>query len=108
MNAAMINAAVLLVYVVVSTFGLYMLKRAAEPMSMTFAIGFVSYAIGFLIWLFLLMRMPLSVAFPLAAGGLIVATQVAGVWFLDERITALHTGGVALILAGIVMIYARA
>ena len=105
---AMINATVLLVYVVVSTFGLYMLKRAAEPMSMTFAIGFVAYAIGFLFWLYLLMRMPLSIAFPLAAGGLVVATQVAGVWFLDERISALHAAGVVLILVGIVMIYARA
>ncbi len=104
----MINAALIIIYIVTSAYGLYLLKGSPGPLSTSFAIGFVAYGIGFAIWLYILMRMPLSIAFPVAAGGLIVATQVAGIWFLGEKATTLHATGVVLVLAGIVMIYARA
>jgi multidrug transporter EmrE-like cation transporter len=51
---------------------------------------------------------PLSVAFPIAAGSLIVATHVVARLYLAEAPTAVQTLGVAVILAGIFLVFARA
>ena len=97
----------LLVYVVTSTFGLWKLKSAGGVLGGDLVIGFLAYAAGFLIWYAMLLRLPLSVAFPVAAGSLIVATQIAGRLLLGESLPLAHLGGVALILAGIALVFAR-
>jgi multidrug transporter EmrE-like cation transporter len=102
------NIALFALYVVVSAFGLYKLKSADGPLSADFGIGFASYGLGFLVWYYVLTRLPLSFAFPVAAGSLIVATQFVGHSFLGERIDLIQAGGIALILAGIVLIHIRA
>jgi len=104
----MLNAIALLVYFVLSAFGLYMLKNSPEPLSVNFSVGFASYALGFLIWLYLLARLPLSVVFPVAAGGLIVCTQFVGFFLLGEKIGPYHVAGILLVITGITLIYFRA
>lgn len=99
--------ALLLLYVGLSVFGLFWLKAAPGWTHPSFAMGFVAYAAGFAIWLYMLTRMPLSVIFPIAAGSLIVATQLVGVFFLGERTSPLHLVGVALVVTGIGLIYVR-
>ena len=98
------NAFAMLLYVAVSAYGLYKIKAAANLVSLEFAVGFIAYGLGFLLWLYILLRMPLSVAFPIAAGALIVATQLLGYLLLGERITVLHGLGVTAIVVGIALI----
>lgn len=102
------NIALFGLYVVISSFGLYKLKSASGILSPEFAIGFASYGFGFLVWYYILTRLPLSIAFPIAAGSLIVATQIVGHEFLGEKIGFVHAGGIGLILVGIALIHIKA
>jgi multidrug transporter EmrE-like cation transporter len=94
-------------YVLASAAGLVLIKRADTLVSWRFAAGFALYGAGFLVWLWLLRRLPLSVAFPTAAGSLIAATVLGGYLFLGERLAVAQVIGIALILAGIVLVYLR-
>ena len=89
----------------VSSFGLFKLKSASGIPSPDFWLGFALYGFGFFIWYYVLTRLPLSVAFPIAAGSLVIATQVVGYLFLGETIHLAHAGGVALIAIGIFLIF---
>ncbi len=102
-----VNIGLFTLYVLVSSFGLFKLKSASGLLSADFIVGFAFYGAGFLIWYSVLTRLPLSVVFPIAAGSLVVATQIVGYVFLGEAIRVVHTGGIALILAGIVLIFVR-
>jgi len=99
--------AFLLAYVVISVAGLTLLKSQSEILSVRFVLGFLLYGLGFVMWYILLRMMPLSVAFPIAAGSLIAATQLAGAVFLDERLGAAHLFGIAVIIAGVVLVFAQ-
>jgi len=94
-------------YVLASTAGLVLIKRADALVSWRFAAGFVLYGAGFLVWLWLLRRLPLSVAFPTAAGTLIAATILGGYLFLGERLAVVQVVGIVFILAGIVLVFSR-
>lgn len=101
--------AVMTVYAAVSVFGLALLKQATDVISVKFMIGAAAYGAGFLIWILVIIRaLPLSIAFPVSAGALIVGTQIAGYVFLRESITMPHIVGVVLIFAGILLISAGA
>jgi len=97
--------ALLLAYVSASIVGLHLLKLSeGSLLSARFAGGLSLHACGFLIWYVLLTRMPLSVAFPLAAGALMVGTQISGYFFLEEALSGRHLLGVLAILIGLVMV----
>ena len=102
------NIGLLVVFVALNAFGLFKLKASNGEIGVDFAIGFLSYGAGFLIWYAILTRLPLSIAFPVAAGSLIVATQLVGRYFLGEHLNAVNFGGVALIAVGIVLIFSKA
>ncbi len=102
-----INIGLFTLYVLVSSFGLFKLKSASGFLSPDFLLGFAFYGFGFLIWYSVLTRLPLSVVFPIAAGSLVIATQVVGYLFLGETIRLVHASGIALILGGIVLIFVR-
>lgn len=99
------NAAVLIAYVVTSTAGLVLLKRSASLLTPMALAGLTLYLIGFGLWLLLLGRLPLSTAFPLTCGALILATQVAGVLWLNERVGGWHLAGAGLIVVGLVVLF---
>lgn len=92
-------------YVFLSSFGLYKLKLAPIGLNFDFALGFGCYLLGFLLWFVVLKSYPLSVAFPVAAGALIVATQLIGFFLLNEPVTLRKELGMSLIAAGIAIIY---
>jgi len=94
-------------YVLASAAGLVLIKQADTTWSWRFATGFLLYGAGFLVWLWLLRRLPLSVAFPTAAGALIAATVLGGYVFLGEKLLAPQVIGIALILVGIVLVFSR-
>jgi len=97
--------ALLLAYVLASVVGLHLLKLSGGTLlSARFVLGLGLHGCGFLIWYALLTRMPLSVAFPLAAGALMVGTQISGYFFLDEALSGRHLLGVLMILVGLAAI----
>jgi len=101
-------AGLIIIYTLVGTFGLYKIKTAIGLHDVVLWIGAAAYGTSFLIWLLILRKYDLSVAFPIAAGSLIIGTQAAGYLFLGETLSTTHMVGVALIIAGITIVFARA
>jgi multidrug transporter EmrE-like cation transporter len=94
MSQAIWFPALIVIYAAVSGYGLYLLKASQEFLSTRFVI-----------WIFILRLFPLSIAFPTAAGALIIATQIAGVYYLKESLQPTTVAGIALIAIGIILIY---
>ena len=96
------NIIYMLTYLVISVTGLIFLKLSdGKFFSFNGLTGIVLYGVGFIIWYLILSRVSLSVAFPVAAGGLVVATQIGGYFILKESISITHMIGVLLIIIGI-------
>ena len=92
-------------YTAISVSGLTLLKLSDGSFFTWYgAIGGFLYGIGFIIWYGILTQLPLSVAFPIAAGSLVFGTQAVGYFFLREPLGVLHIAGVLLIVGGIVMV----
>ncbi len=88
-------------YAAVSSWGLAIIKSAPQVKSAMFLAGLTLYGAGFLVWLVILRSYPLSIAFPVAAGSLVVVTQVIAVVMLKESLSPTHLFGVVLVIAGI-------
>jgi multidrug transporter EmrE-like cation transporter len=101
---ALLSAGFFVIYVITSCFGLYLIKAAEGWKTPAFVTGFVLYAAGAVIWMAILRRMPLSFAFPIAAGSLMIGTTLTGVFFLSENVTAWHIAGAFMIITGIALI----
>jgi multidrug transporter EmrE-like cation transporter len=65
----------------------------------------VFYGAGFALWLVILKLYPLSLAFPIAAGSLIVASQFIGIYLLNESLRLTNILGIFLIIAGMFLVY---
>jgi len=98
------SASLFAIYIITSCFGLYLIKAAEGWKTSSFVIGFVLYGSGAVIWMVILRLMPLSYAFPIAAGSLMIGTMLTGVFFLSETITSWHIAGAFMIITGIVLI----
>ena len=90
-----------IIYLGLSLFGLYKLKVAELGLNLHFMLGAFSYASSFLLWIVVLRWFPLSVAFPLAAGSIIVGTQLVGIYILNEPVDHFSMLAIGLILAGL-------
>lgn len=67
-------------------------------------IALICYGLAMLLWLFILSKLKLSLAYPATA--LIYIFIMAGSWFiLKERITAMQIAGVAIILIGMFFLF---
>ncbi len=100
--------ALLAAYVIAATFGLYRMKAAPAVASLEFLTGAVCYALSFLLWILILLRMPLSIAFPLVTGLVIVATQLSAALWLNEPLTWWKATAVVLIITGIGLLSVKA
>lgn len=98
---------VLFVYTVACSFGLYKIKVADSMMTSDFVIGAFCYGLSFAIWMILVRMLPLSLAFPIATGIIIISTQIIGFYFLHEPIGAVHLTGIALVLAGVGILFVQ-
>jgi len=113
----------LVVYAVIGTVGLLMMKRGLPtdvsifPLSLASAlqfgrrclnvlviVGFLCYAGSFALSLVILAARPLSFAYPLMAAVAYVADLVAAIVVLGERVTLVGVIGVALIGVGILLV----
>jgi len=98
------SASLFVIYVITSCYGLYLIKAAESWKTTAFAIGFALYGAGAVIWMVILRLMPLSFAFPIAAGSLVIGTMLTGVFFLSEKVTGSHLAGAFMIIIGISII----
>lgn len=89
-------------YAVISSFGLYKIKTSGMALNMDLILGGIFYFSGFIIWLVILKLNPLSNAFPIAAGALIIATQIIGFFFLSEQVNIGKLIGIILIILGFI------
>jgi multidrug transporter EmrE-like cation transporter len=105
---ASFDLVLLAAYVALSVAGLHLLKSSAGAfLCATFALGLSCYGAGFLLWYLLLTKLPLSVAFPLAAGALMVGSQVVGHVMFGEVLGPRHLLGVLLTVIGLALIFPR-
>ena len=65
--------------------------------------GLALYALGAVVWLFVLARAPLSLAYPFVGLGFIF-TMLAGALVLGEQVTPVRIAGTLLIAAGCVLV----
>lgn len=94
------SALYIVVYLFVSASGLVFLKMSdGKLLSFQGVTGGVLYGLGFMIWYLLLTRLALSIAFPLAAGGLVIASQLAGYFVLKESLSgSIVLGGIFIVI----------
>ncbi len=66
--------------------------------------GAILYLVSFALWLLIVERLPLSIAFPTAIGLSMIAISVGSALVLGESVGVTKVLGMALILAGIALI----
>ncbi len=77
-----------------------MQKVATEPFVLG---GLALIVIAVPVWLEVLARLPLSIAYPLVSIGYVVSLGI-GAFVFKENITALRVGGVAVIILGVIAV----
>ena len=112
----MINFMLMAVYTIASVSGLLLLKtglaglRAAltsagswVPLSQVGGGGLL-YVISFGLWMVILNRIDLSVAYPIAIGLTLTFLTASSVLLFGEVLSALRLGGIVLVFLGVVMV----
>jgi multidrug transporter EmrE-like cation transporter len=74
------------------------------PAFLQFTCGFVLYVMSFGVWIVILARFPLSMAYPVAIGLTMAGSAVAAIVVLNEAFGALKLFGFILIFGGTVML----
>lgn len=80
------------------------MKAAASWLSTKFMAGLLLYGLGAAVWLIILRLYPLSLAFPVASGALMVGTTLAAFFLLKEPVSMTHIVGIILIGIGIAIL----
>lgn len=80
--------------------GVELLGMAQSPLVLT---GLALYGLGAVLWLFVLARAPLSLAYPFVGLGFVL-TMLAGVFVLGEQVGAARIAGTLMIAAGCVLV----
>lgn len=103
-------------YGICSGLGLILLKMAvSEPhfsmqriillaFDLKFLLGFGLYVAGFLLWLFILSKYRLNVAFPVAMSIFFIISSLGSYFILSEPFNAKHLIGIGLCFVGILMV----
>ncbi|TAK64225.1 hypothetical protein [Methylobacter sp.] len=77
-----------------------MLKYLSDPIIVS---AYVAALLASFVWLYVITKLPLVVAFPVYIGVTFVLVVIGGWFFLSESITAMRLVSVFLILSGIVI-----
>ena len=67
-------------------------------------VGAALYGVSFLVWLFIVTRLPLTIAYPVAIGLSLIAVTIGSVAWLGEPLSAIRIIGALLVVAGITLI----
>ncbi len=65
--------------------------------------GLICYGISVLVWLVVLSRVPVSMAYPMVSLGYVV-TALAAYFWIGESLGPLRVGGIVVILIGVYMV----
>ena len=108
------------IYALMSASGLFLIKTGAETSGIAISnsllnvqisprliIGFAVYVCSFLMSVYIVSRMKLSMFYPISTGTILVLTSLLGFFFLKEHIGVWQLVGMALILAGVVALNIR-
>lgn len=111
--------AIVLINILMTTVGQVFLKLGAQSLKLHpslsvsallsvatnayLLIGLLLYALGTLIWIYVLSRAELSQVYPMIALGFVL-TAVAGFWLFHEPVTMQRIAGIFVICLGVVLI----
>ena len=108
------------VYLFFTTSGIFLLKSGGDSIQLSFAkgidfkinyitlLGFVCYAVSFILWQKLLVTYDLSYIVPLTAGLTQIIILIIGAVVFHEQVNWIIVLGVFFVIAGVMMItYAR-
>lgn len=106
---------VFLVYILMSSIGLFLIKTGANGTSFALQngllslqisprliLGFLVYVLSFLLSIFVISRMKLSLFYPIGSGTILVISCLLGYFFLKEQIGVPQMIGIVLILGGVI------
>ena len=106
-----------ILYVCLSAGGLILFKLGAGDMrvnvtstifsirfSWKMLLGIVCYGCSFLLWLYIVSQMNLSLAMPLSVGLVNLLVLLGSAFFLKEQITVFQWAGVMVIVVGLALI----
>jgi multidrug transporter EmrE-like cation transporter len=113
----LVDVALFAIYTIASTIGLVIVKSTLPRLQfgplpgslltsafLQFTGGFVLYVVSFGVWIIILARFPLSMAYPVAIGLTMAGSAVAAIVVLNEAFGALKLFGFILIFGGTVML----
>lgn len=117
MNRLLSTPVLFAAYTLFSVSGMVLFKHATPKLKLALAAGESwigpgalvlsgagMYVLGFLLWLVILSREPLTVAYPIAVGLTMVFSAVLAVVVLREQISWTMALGALLVLAGITLL----
>lgn len=112
----LLNASLFLSYAICSGCGLIILKLAVTETKISianfekllfdlkFIVGFTLYGTGFLLWIFILSKFRLNVAFPIAMSMFFIISSLGSRFILLEAFDIRSIIGIALCFFGILLI----
>ncbi len=113
----LIDVGLFAIYTIASSVGLVVVKSTLPTLQLVplpgslltsaflqFTCGFVLYVVSFGVWIVILARFPLSMAYPVAIGLTMAGSAVAAVFVLNEAFGAFKLFGFILIFGGTVML----
>ena len=110
------SVSVFTAYALCSGCGLILLKMAMAGNSLgisflktlivniKFLVGFSLYVCGFLLWMYILSKFQLNVAFPIAMALFFVVTSIGSYFILGEIFSPRHVVGTLLCFVGIILV----
>jgi len=105
------------IYVLMSATGLFLIKTGTETtsiviensifnfqLSIRLIVGFIVYIFSFILSIYVISKMKLTVFYPTVTGTMLVLTSLLGYFFLKEHIGIMQLIGMALIMVGVIVL----
>ena len=112
-----LDSATLVVYTLCSASGLLLMRAGLGQARLDWlnggvigwpaalaSVGIAFYVASFLLWLVILTRNPVSIAYPVAIGLTLIFVGLGAKLLLGEILSPARLGGMALILGGIILV----
>jgi small multidrug resistance pump len=93
----------ILVTVGLNTLAQVLLKLGSgqNPVNPYLLSGILAYGLSTVVYIVVLSKFNLSVAYPVIIGLTVLATTIMGVFFLGEKVATIHWIGIGLMISGI-------
>jgi multidrug transporter EmrE-like cation transporter len=103
MQTALLSGLLVLITVGLNTLAQTLLKLGSgqNPLNPHLFGGILAYGLSTVFYIVVLGKFNLSVAYPVIIGLTVLATTIAGTFFLGEKVATVHWLGIGLMLSGI-------